>query len=783
MDQADQPVRDELAAETQSPAEPHCEDSWDVLGECVEAFLAAWDAADEVAPRIADHLPGEPTELRHMALVELVKIDLEYRRKNSAAILSLEDYVDQHPELSGPVGLPADLIHEEFHIRHRAGESITVEDYLQRFPDHAETLSSLFDLDPSSGTTSLTGAQIHDSYEPGDRIGDFLLMAELGEGAFGFVYLARQESMQRMVALKVSGDYGSEGQTLAQLDHPHIVRVYDQCHVPEQNLGLLYMQFVGGGTLQSVIRYAQSNDWNGRDGRLFAKAVAHSVRATGFLPAPDEATQQDLTGRTWPQVVCRLGSQLASALHYAHSQGILHRDVKPANVLLEPDGSGRLADFNISSSQLDTGSSDENFGGSVAYMSPEQLEAFHPDFPTGPADLDQKCDIYSLGVVLWETLYGSRPFPDEQIQGSWKDGLSEMIASRREAALQPSQPPSDNVERELVRTLQRCMTPARSDRFCSADLVARQLALCQHPRVARLLQHSRQRWPQLGIRWPITGLIIGGIIPNAVAGVFNYAYNHSMIIRQLMDRVTDPQIAEAMFGRVQLIINSIAFPLGLIVTVWFIRPVLRALRKIRRSGEVLTTADLRGRALATGGFVAALGIVEWTAAGIAYPLSLHLISGELTTEENVHFFVSLLICGMIAAAYPFFLLSTLAVRSFVPALLRGNTLVRDDARQLRGVTRRVDVFLALAGGVPAAGILALVISGLMNHHFGRSALAVLSGTGFFGFLFTLSLSRALKADIEALLESAETSLPGETVGWGTASSISPASADTSDPGK
>src|SRR5271155_5065425 len=92
-----------------------------------------------------------------------------------------------------------------------------------------------------------------DGIAVGDQIDDFDLLAELGSGAFAKVFLARQRSMQRLVALKGSCDQSTEPQTLAQLDHDYIVRVYDQRLLPERRLRLLYMQYVSGGTLQAVI--------------------------------------------------------------------------------------------------------------------------------------------------------------------------------------------------------------------------------------------------------------------------------------------------------------------------------------------------------------------------------------------------------------------------------------------------------------------------------------------------------------------------------------------------
>ncbi len=166
----------------------------------VEAFLECWESGSE-PPNIGDHLPEKAGVLRQMLLAELVKIDLDYRRQRATTPCLLEDYVAAYPELSGEGGLPADLIYEEYHVRKSSGEAVDPAEYLRRFPHQAEALGRLFQLNTPTTSTSLTRSQCHDKFKPGDRIDDFQLLAELGKGAFGCVFLARQESIQR-----VSGD-------------------------------------------------------------------------------------------------------------------------------------------------------------------------------------------------------------------------------------------------------------------------------------------------------------------------------------------------------------------------------------------------------------------------------------------------------------------------------------------------------------------------------------------------------------------------------------------------
>ena len=129
-------------------------------------------------------------------------------------------------------------------------------------------------------------------------------------------------------------------------------------------------------------------------------------------------------------------ARLAGALAHAHQHGVLHRDIKPANVLVGADGHPKLADFNISFSKLDGATPAAYFGGTLAYMSPEQLEAYDPAQTRQPDELDGRADVYSLGVLLWELLTLKRPFADVSLPEDWSKALPRMV-SVRSAGISP----------------------------------------------------------------------------------------------------------------------------------------------------------------------------------------------------------------------------------------------------------------------------------------------------------------------------------------------------------
>src|SRR5262249_40646396 len=164
----------------------------------------------------------------------------------------------------------------------------------------------------------------------------------------------------------------------------------------------------------------------------------------------------------------------------------------------------KLADFNIGFSSKVAGATPAAyFGGTVAYMSPEQLEACNPAHDRKPDSLDGKSDLYALAVVLWELLTGERPFVDEQLAAGWRATLQKMPARRsagvdRELAARVSVdcPPG------LLDVLFACPDPEPQKRPADGNELARQLELCLAPKAHTLLAPGRQSWRRLVRQFP-----------------------------------------------------------------------------------------------------------------------------------------------------------------------------------------------------------------------------------------------------------------------------------------
>ena len=719
-------------------ASEHSTGTWDVLAGRVQAFIQAWEAGGE-PPDVAAFAAGESAALRRLILVEIIKVDLDYRWSRGRQPRPLGDYLAALPELSEG-GPPCDLLYEEYHVRKRAGDPVDPQDYLARYPDQAAELGRLLGLEAPHLSTSLVVKPQLGAVEVGGRIDDFDLLAPLGKGAFARVFLARQRSMQRLVALKVSADTGAEPQTLAQLDHLHIVRVYDQRLVPERGLRLLYMQYIAGGTLQSVLDLVRQTPEAERCGRTLLRAVDRAVEERGESPPIGSALRERLAAWTWPETVCWLGARLAEALDHAHRQGVLHRDVKPANVLLTAEGAPKLADFNVSfSCKLDGANPAAFFGGSLAYMSPEQLEAFNPAHERDPGDLDGRADLYSLCIILWELLAGRRPFPDDALARDWGKMLLRMTEQRRQgvafgdtAALPAGLPVG------LEEVLRTGLDPEPARRPPSGAALAAELELCLRPRARDLLRPPAGGWRGLVRRFALPAVIAAVVLPNAVGTVFNIIYNQSEIISQVTG-------AEPVFWNVQACINATAFPIGIILISLLTLPVARAVR--RTDGA---TRPVR-RCLVLGDYAVVIPLAEWTLAGPVFPLALCAFIGPQPAWFFVRFAVSLALCGLIATVYPFFGVTFLAVRALLPALVRGRGFEADERAGLEGLKRRTSFYLLLAAAAPMLTVVAWVLMEAKN----TSLLGLLSALGVVGFGAAFAVSRAILSDIEALAGSTE----------------------------
>ncbi|HWB00862.1 MAG TPA: serine/threonine-protein kinase [Pirellulales bacterium] len=585
-----------------------------------------------------------------------------------------------------------------------------------------------------------------DVFEPGRQIDDFDLLMSLGAGSFANVYLARQRSLSRMVALKVSTLRGSEPQTLAQLDHPHIVRVYDQRTIDPQKLHLMYMEYVPGGTLQDVVTRVRQTPLGKRSGQMLLDSIDENLRRHGQSPPADSRARHMLATLSWPDTLCWIGARLASALEHAHARGVLHRDLKPANVLLTPEGIPKLADFNVSTcSQIVDPAADDLFGGSLGYMSPEQLELCAALGGGDPARLDVRSDLYSLGIVLWELATGERPFRDD---GMFASALSTVAARRKQGVPQQA---VDRIAADypaaLVEVLLACLHPQPVARIASAGLLRRRLNLCRFPDLQALIQ-PRPNSRLLTMReHPLPLILVAGLVPNVFASVMNIVYNRIEII----DHLSDERVPK-IFERQLITINPIAYALGiawLLVLAW---PVLAAVKRraFDEPAAANTLERLRVRALKLGDWVALISGIEWLVSGLVFPAWLQIVLGSaegLSPRQWVHFFASQSMCGLLASTMSFFFVTWYALNVLCPALM---AIDRDDPQlyaTLDRLARRTPRYTALAAVMVP---LAIVVMPLVRTE-SQMAFLVLGLVGLIASGLAYKVARIIQRSAAALM--------------------------------
>ncbi|WP_051102627.1 serine/threonine-protein kinase [Parafrankia elaeagni] len=252
----------------------------------------------------------------------------------------------------------------------------------------------------------------------------YAVHGEIGHGSFGVV-LSGRDRLNRQVAIKIvpgvdggSVDARAEALTLTKVDHPHIVRVYDYIQLDDR--ALIIMELVGGGTLR-----------------------ARAVR--GLSPAQ----------------VCAVGLATAAALGHAHSRGVLHRDVKPANVLFTEGGQLKVADFGIAREYTGSDLRTATAVGTPRYMAPEQFLAG----PLGPST-----DLYALGVILYELLAGRPPFR------AAPTGAQSSSEGLRRSHLGEAPPPLHTAPAPIGAVVLRALAKRPADRYQTARDFAAALA-------------------------------------------------------------------------------------------------------------------------------------------------------------------------------------------------------------------------------------------------------------------------------------------------------------------
>ncbi|WP_194838390.1 protein kinase [Nocardia sp. XZ_19_369] len=726
--------------------------------DAVARFAADWQrslrAEHVTPPLIADYVP-DGTQARLAVLTDLLRIDLRERWGRDADLgKRIAEYRKEFPEVEHSPEL-ADLVCEEFLARRRHAP-LAVEEFLTEYPELADAVRERladFDIDDFGTAETTEAVAALAELNPGRRIDDFDLITDLGSGLLGRVFLARQRSMQRLVAVRLSAGRAAAPHTMAQLDHAHIVRVFDQrvLSTDTTRLGaaaprLVYMQYLPGGTAVGVLDQRRTGP-ESDGGALLLRAIDTAMAAKGEIRPSDSSVRVEIAALSWPETVAWVGRRLADALDYAEHHGVLHHDIKPANVLFTAEGIPKLADFALRESGPRPMAADPaaQADDSLRYQSPEQLARLLD--PAAPAP-GTRSDLYALGVLLWEMLSGASPFDDAPRTGeSSAETYARMLAVRRagvtEAAL--SRLPADTPA-ALRRVLLDCLHADPKRRWRNGFELAGQLDLCLDARARNLADPPPASLAYRCRGWliPFAAVCIG--VPNALASWYNIQLNQSLIVDRMSAADQDR------FATVGLLNNLIAFPVAALLLIFLTRrPLTIGFRLARgRAYSARTLAKARRDTLLMADWAVLVPFGFWLVAGVIWPLGLALSGVELPPKTFLHFFAAQVVCAAIALAYPFFPIAVYAVRSVYPQLLVRGGIGPGDERQLRKLARRGNFYLGVAASVPLLGVAGATFVDAEDLELVIVPVRMLSVGGILAFVVTYRLFRWLEADLLAL---------------------------------
>jgi serine/threonine protein kinase/Tfp pilus assembly protein PilF len=358
--------------------------------------------------------------------------------------------------------------------RLHAGARVDVNEYIGRHPQLGDRLRRLLPaLEMLDSVASSAGPSQAGSAAPGGvgldgTLGDFRLLREIGRGGMGVVYEAEQLSLGRRVALKVLPFAGAldarqlqrfrtESRAAAQLHHTNIVPVYSVgC---ERGVHFYAMQYINGHSLSAVL--AQLRDFAGPDsgGNLDARTESGAGAFTTLLqPLPGFTTGTSTGDPAFFRAVAGLGVQVAEALDHAHRQGIVHRDVKPANLLVDGHANVWVTDFGLAQVRNDVRmTATGDLIGTLRYMSPEQALSQR-------ATVDHRTDIYSLGATLYELLTQQPVFGGADRQALLRQiAFDEPIPPRRLNASLPA---------DLETIVLKALAKSPNERYATAQELA-----------------------------------------------------------------------------------------------------------------------------------------------------------------------------------------------------------------------------------------------------------------------------------------------------------------------
>lgn len=526
------------------------------LDEALDAFEKHWSAA---AAYLGDYVAAQHEFSEPNCLVEFIRVDID-RRYASHVEVDLLGYFKTFPELNKHPQVASAIGFEDF--RSRRSRSLPLSSSRYSWIAGIAQASWFVELEESAvvavtsetqdqklpvGTATGRGlpnetlevcANSAGNGEPrvGARFGEFQLLAVLGKGSFSTVFLATQLGLaSRYVALKVVRRLLDEPTHLARLQHTGIVPLFSLHRIG--GYSAICMPYFGSATLAD---WFSSHDHPARDGQSLVGTVQsaqHRLTSTEKMSdcAPLNVEEVESV-RVWNaagaqpleklraldarQSFLWLARRLSSALAHAHERGVVHGDLKPANVLIRNDGEPALIDFNLSKSL--EGQTEGWAGGTLPYMSPEQMQML-----LGQATRIDACtDVYAWGVIMFELVEHRLPYPPPLSQA--ESDVKLALDNRQ----QPVRFANPIVTAGLKSIIQKCLSFSPSERYLSAvtlledverEFANRPLLHAPESLIVGRVPKLMRRYPRLFSAGPVAlfGILASGLLASLVVVSWN----------------------------------------------------------------------------------------------------------------------------------------------------------------------------------------------------------------------------------------------------------------------
>ncbi len=357
--------------------------------------------------------------------------------------------VDAHPELASNRSVVIDLAYEEYLLRECAGVPPDPARFAQAFPDFQASVQDLLEAHCLlMAQPELLESPAAEWPAVGSIFEGLELRAELGRGAFGRAYLAYDPEIGRLRAIKLAPGGAAEAKLIGRLAHPNVIDVFWMRRVARRTA--VCMPFVGSATLADAIAANQDGS------TATASTLLRATQVRVAEQQPDSPSQPIVfEGDSFLVGACAIGARIADAVDYLHRNGVVHGDIKPSNVVLEPGGSPRVIDFNLAAGEEPIAA----IRGTPAYMAPELLEATLSGRSASVAN-GPKADLFALGVTLVEFLSGRHPF-----RPASNSTLSSLAAAICKG---PPELPR-GIPAPIARVLRSCLAVRPEDRPGSAS--------------------------------------------------------------------------------------------------------------------------------------------------------------------------------------------------------------------------------------------------------------------------------------------------------------------------